>query len=109
MQLHKPWYAAGYYLNPSIHYDPYFDPSSDIKLGLYTCLQRMVPEVSDRKKIDVQLEQFKQAKGLFAIEVVILAKITKKPSNNFFFFFVVVLHSNSSLLVVHYILKTKTL
>lgn len=87
MQLHRPLHAAGYYLNPSIHYDPSFDPGSDIKLGLYTCLQRMVPEVSDRKKIDVQLEKFKQAKGLFGIEAAILARDTKQPDNNFVFCF----------------------
>ncbi|XP_030959348.1 uncharacterized protein LOC115981337 [Quercus lobata] len=79
MQLHRPLHVAGYYLNPSIHYDPSFDPGSDIKLGLYTCLQRMVPEVSDRKKIDMQLEKFKQAKGLFGIEAAILARDTKQP------------------------------
>ncbi|KAK4562223.1 hypothetical protein RGQ29_004902 [Quercus rubra] len=56
------------------------NPGSDIKLGLYTCLQRMVPEVSDRKKIDVQLEKFKQAKGLFGIEAAILARNTKQPA-----------------------------
>ena len=87
MQLQKPLHAAGYYLNPSIHYDPYFDPGSNIKLGLYACLQRMVPEVSDRKKIDVQLENFKQAKGLFGIEATILARNTKQPGNNFVFRF----------------------
>ena len=86
MQLQKPLHAAGYYLNPSIHYDPYFDLGSNIKFGLYMCLQRMVPKVSDRKKIDVQLEKFKQVKGLFGIEAIILARNTKKPSNNFFFF-----------------------
>ncbi|KAK4595008.1 hypothetical protein RGQ29_018660 [Quercus rubra] len=56
------------------------NPGADIKLGLYTCLQRMVPEVSDRKKIDVQLEKFKQAKGLFGIEAAILARNTKQPT-----------------------------
>ena len=65
MQLHRPLHAAGYYLNPSIHYD----------------------QVSDRKKIDVQLEKFKQAKGLFGIEVAILVRNTKQPSNNFVFRF----------------------
>ena len=64
-----------------------FDPGSDTKLGLYMCLQRMVPEVSDRKKIDVQHEKFKQAKGLFGIEAAILARNTKQPSNNFVFRF----------------------
>ncbi|KAL4598585.1 hypothetical protein ACB092_11G069200 [Castanea dentata] len=48
------------------------------KFGLYMCLQQMVPEVSDRKKIDVQLENFKLANGLFGIEVAILARNTKK-------------------------------
>ena len=47
----------------------------------------MVAEVSDRKKIGVQLEKFKQAKGLFGIEAAILVRNTKQPSNNFFFRF----------------------
>ena len=47
----------------------------------------MILEVSDRKKIDVQLEKFKQAKELFGIEAAILARNTKKPSNNFVFHF----------------------
>ena len=87
MQLHRPLHVAGYYLNPSIHYDPSFDLGSDIKLGLYTCLQWMVAEVSDRKKIGVQLEKFKQAKGLFGIEAAILARNTKQPGKNFDFRF----------------------
>ena len=80
-------HATGYYLNPFIHYDPSFDPGSNIKLGLYTCLQRMVSEVSDKKKIDVQLEKFKQVKGLFGIEAAILARNTKHLGNNFVFCF----------------------
>ena len=47
----------------------------------------MILEVSDRKKIDVQLEKFKRAKELFGIEAAILARNTKKPSNNFVFHF----------------------
>ena len=47
----------------------------------------MVAEVSDRKKIGVQLEKFKQAKGLFGIEAAILARNTKQPGNNFVFHF----------------------
>ena len=43
----------------------------------------MVAEVRDRKKIGVQLEKFKQAKGLFGIEAVILARNTKQPGKNF--------------------------
>ncbi|KAM4087712.1 hypothetical protein ACB094_07G016200 [Castanea mollissima] len=53
---------------------------NNVQKRLYTCFQRMVPEVSDRKKIDVQLEKFKQAKGLFGIEAAILARNTKQPA-----------------------------
>ena len=45
----------------------------------------MVAEVRDRKKIGVQLEKFKQAKGLFSIEAAILARNTKQPGKNFDF------------------------
>ncbi|KAK4591979.1 hypothetical protein RGQ29_016449 [Quercus rubra] len=43
-------------------------------------IQKNFNNVQKRKKIDVQLEKFKQAKGLFGIEAAILARNTKQPA-----------------------------
>jgi hypothetical protein len=52
---------------------------ANIKIGLYQCLERMVPDSSERCKIDLQLDSFKDANGLFGIEA---AKITRDKRNS---------------------------
>jgi len=78
LQLHRPLHAAAYYLNPHYHYNPNFKVNANIKIGLYQCLERMVPNASERCKIDLQLESFKDAKGLFGIEAAKTARDKKK-------------------------------
>jgi hypothetical protein len=68
LQLHRPLHAAAYYLNPHYHYNPNFKVNANIKIGLYQCFERMMPNASERYKIDLQLKSFKDAKGLFGIE-----------------------------------------
>jgi len=65
-------------LNPHYHYNPNFKVNANIKIGLYQCLERMVPNASERCKIDLQLESFKDAKGLFGIEATKTARDKKK-------------------------------
>jgi hypothetical protein len=74
LQLHRLLHSATYYLNPHYHYNPNFKVNTNIKIGLYQCLERMVPNTIERCKIDLQLESFKNVKGLFGIEA---AKTTK--------------------------------
>ena len=47
LQLHRPLHAAAYYLNPHYHYNPNFKVNANIKIGLYQCLERMVPNTSE--------------------------------------------------------------
>ncbi|XP_057755663.1 uncharacterized protein LOC130974835 [Arachis stenosperma] len=50
-QLHRPLHAAAYYLNPHYHYEPNFMvDDADIKIGLYSCLKKLVPNQEERKK-----------------------------------------------------------
>jgi len=69
-------------LNPHYHYNPNFKVHANIKIGLYQCLERMVPNASERCKIDLQLESFKDAKGLFGIEAAKTARDKKKLQLN---------------------------
>ncbi|XP_044955032.1 uncharacterized protein LOC123405398 [Hordeum vulgare subsp. vulgare] len=51
-QLHRPLHAAAYYLNPHCHYSDNFR-AAEVKCGLYTCLEKMVPNLAERVKIDL--------------------------------------------------------
>lgn len=78
-QLHRPLHAAAYYLNPHFHYSPDFKPNVDIKIGLYDCLQRMVPDRDELLKIDLQIDDFKKAKGLFGMPNAVMSRLKKSP------------------------------
>ncbi|XP_059660034.1 ATP-dependent RNA helicase DEAH13-like isoform X3 [Cornus florida] len=78
-QLHQPLHAAAYFLNPQFQYSPSFHSDAEVKIGLYNCLQRMVPDSSERVKIDCQMDAFKSARGLFGIQNAILTRNKKSP------------------------------
>jgi hypothetical protein len=48
-QLHRPIYAAGYFLNPRYSFRAQLgeDVTGEVKDGLIDCLERMVPSKSD--------------------------------------------------------------
>jgi len=50
-------------------YEPNFrNDDPNVKEGLYICMRRLVKDVAERKKINLQLINFHCAKGLFAME-----------------------------------------
>lgn len=77
--LHRPLHAAAYFLNPQCHYSPDFQANADIKLGLYNCLQRMVPDPNERTTIDLQMDAFKNARRLFGLPTAITTRFIKSP------------------------------
>ncbi|XP_042466180.1 uncharacterized protein LOC122048713 [Zingiber officinale] len=79
--LSQPLHAAGYYLNPQYHYSQTFQIDVNVKRGLYECMARIVPNVTDRDKIDQQLDRFRMEKGLFGIENAIRSRNTKSPAD----------------------------
>lgn len=78
-QFHSHLHAAAYYLNLHYHYSDDFNPDVDIKLGLYSCLFRMIDDTKERAKIDLRFESFKDAKGLFGIDFAISARRSRTP------------------------------
>nr|XP_007132560.1 hypothetical protein PHAVU_011G105000g [Phaseolus vulgaris]ESW04554.1 hypothetical protein PHAVU_011G105000g [Phaseolus vulgaris] len=67
-QLHRPLHAA-YYLNPQLHYQPNFrNDDAEVKEGLYMCMRRLVNNVAERTKINLQLTDFHHARGIFSLE-----------------------------------------
>jgi len=80
-QISRPLHAAAFYLNPDIHYTCDFKSRTDVKLGLYACLDKMIPEKSELVKVHIQFDRFKAAKGLFGMESAILTRSKKAPGN----------------------------
>ncbi|XP_057746304.1 uncharacterized protein LOC130965555 [Arachis stenosperma] len=80
-QLHRPLHAAAYYLNPHYHYEPNFMvDDADIKIGLYNCLKKLVPNQEERKKVGLQLPDFHYARGLFGNETTKSSRKTILPA-----------------------------
>nr|XP_007153622.1 hypothetical protein PHAVU_003G051000g [Phaseolus vulgaris]ESW25616.1 hypothetical protein PHAVU_003G051000g [Phaseolus vulgaris] len=79
-QLHRSLHAAGYYLNPMLHYHPDFKVDYEVKRGLYECLERLVGNLDVMGKIDLQLESFKTKSGLYGTPLAQLGLKTKTPS-----------------------------
>jgi len=80
LQLHRPLHATTYYVNPHYHFISNFKVNAKIKIGLYQCLERMVSDASERCKINLQFDSFKDAKGLFSIEAANIARDKKTPA-----------------------------
>ena len=80
LQLNQPLHAAAYFLNPCFHYSPDFIADVGVKIGLYKCLERLVPDVHERSKIDIQIGHFKYARGLFGYDVAKMARDKKAPA-----------------------------
>lgn len=59
IQLLKSLQATTYYLNP------YYNYNFNFKVRLYQCLKRMVSDIGERCKIDLKLELFRDAKGMY--------------------------------------------
>ncbi|KAJ9185128.1 hypothetical protein P3X46_004790 [Hevea brasiliensis] len=76
-QLHKPLHVTAYYVNPHYHYSQNFLVNANIKIRLYNYIERVVPDLNERCKIDMQLKSFKDARGLFGIEATKLARDKK--------------------------------
>ncbi|XP_021854344.2 uncharacterized protein [Spinacia oleracea] len=81
-QLHRPLHAAGYYLNPEIHYDNVKNVEcEELMLGLYDCIGRIVPDVETQEKILLELDSFKNATGLFGHYTAIRQRKSKSPAD----------------------------
>ncbi|XP_028094883.1 uncharacterized protein LOC114294889 [Camellia sinensis] len=79
-QLHRSLHAAGFYLNPQLHYRDSFSNVEEVKQGLYQCMDRML-SYDERLKADIQLDYYDQAKGEFGSRVAIDSRIHTQKRN----------------------------
>ncbi|KAL4652193.1 hypothetical protein ACB092_01G215900 [Castanea dentata] len=70
LQHCRPLHVATYFLNSN----------EEVRVGLYEVIERMCPTTLERCRIDLQLEKFDKAKGLFGKEIVIFTRTKKQPA-----------------------------
>nr|GMC95500.1 HAT, C-terminal dimerization domain containing protein [Ipomoea batatas] len=66
-QMHRHLHAAAYYLNPRCHYSPDFSTHPEIKLGLFHCLEKLIPNRDDMEKANLQCNAFHSREGFFGL------------------------------------------
>ncbi|XP_057789187.1 uncharacterized protein LOC131006061 [Salvia miltiorrhiza] len=60
-------------------WSPNVSTHSEIKSGLYKCLDRLVPNQNTYSKIDMQLDEYNHKKGLFGIRASLASYMTRPP------------------------------
>ncbi|XP_048624037.1 uncharacterized protein LOC106405160 [Brassica napus] len=79
-QLHQPLHAAGYFLNPAVHYTHSADVCcEEVETRLYNCITKLVRDSAVQDMIMVELEVFKSASGLFGLPMAIRQREIKSP------------------------------
>lgn len=81
-QLHLPLHAAGYFLNPEYFYDNCSKIEQDAKvmIGLYKCIERLVPETEKQDKISEELKLYKEEEGVFGMPIAIRHRKKDAPA-----------------------------
>ncbi|KAF1885331.1 hypothetical protein Lal_00029220, partial [Lupinus albus] len=85
-QLHRPLHAAGYFLNPQLHYVPGFTVDLEVRNGLFDAIGRMVPDIQDQSKIAVQMDRFTNKRGFFGKPLALATVNQKTPADWWDFF-----------------------
>ncbi|KAL0916652.1 hypothetical protein M5K25_014180 [Dendrobium thyrsiflorum] len=67
VQLHRHLHAAAYYLNPQFQYSERKSSNPKVKLGLYHCMERLIPDLTVREIADLQLVLFRNREGFFGL------------------------------------------
>ena len=78
IQLHRPLHGAGWFLNPEFFYSTK-EVHEEVTSGLLLCIERLVPDVPTRCKIDDETVKYKRAEGLFGSAMAIRRRTEKAP------------------------------
>ncbi|XP_057826884.2 uncharacterized protein LOC131038460 [Cryptomeria japonica] len=62
-QLHQHIHAAAYFLNPKFFYSPSFRADAEVRIGLDTCIRRLVDDEILQDLILDELQSYKKALG----------------------------------------------
>ncbi|XP_028099435.1 uncharacterized protein LOC114298970 isoform X2 [Camellia sinensis] len=79
-ELHSPLHAAGYYLNPSIFYNPGFSTNKVIQKGLLDCIEMLEPNLTAQVTITSHINFYEDAVGDFGRPVALRGRESLAPA-----------------------------
>ncbi|XP_019418510.1 PREDICTED: uncharacterized protein LOC109329287 [Lupinus angustifolius] len=85
-QLRRPLHAAGYFLNPQLHYSSGFNVDLEVRNGFFDAIGRMVPDIQDQSKIVVQMNCFTNKRSFFGKPFALATVKQKTPTDCWEFF-----------------------
>ena len=62
------WRMFHFLFNTHFQYDDNFSYHQEIKLGLYTCMERFIVNQVERNKGNIQIDAFQKKEGLFGFQ-----------------------------------------
>jgi len=81
--LHRPIHAAGLFLNPAFAYSCGFLFDAKVMDGFFTCVQKMVPNPSERAEISKEMEVYRMAGGTLSFDMAVQDRTAKMPGKIF--------------------------
>lgn len=78
-QFYRDLHGAAYYLNPRFRWSPDVCEHSEIKIGLYNCMERLIKDDETCVKADLQLDEYKYKRGLFGYKASLISYMTRSP------------------------------
>ncbi|XP_057496178.1 uncharacterized protein LOC130781124 [Actinidia eriantha] len=79
-ELQSPLHAAGYYLNPSIFYNPSFSINKVVQKGLLDCIETLEPNLTAQVTITSHINFYKDAVGDFGRPMALRGRETLAPA-----------------------------
>ncbi|KAL0904907.1 hypothetical protein M5K25_027070 [Dendrobium thyrsiflorum] len=68
VKLHRHLHAAVYYLNPQFQYSERKSSNPKVKLALYHCMERLIPDQSVGELADLELVLFRNKEEFFGLQ-----------------------------------------
>ncbi|KAL0918862.1 hypothetical protein M5K25_010906 [Dendrobium thyrsiflorum] len=79
VQLHRHLHAAANYLNPQFQYSERKSSNPKVKLGLYHCMERLIPDQSVRELVDLELVLFQNREEFFGLQAARSTIVKRSP------------------------------
>ena len=78
-QLHRDLHASGYFLNPQFRWSNDSSNHPEITRGLFACMERLIKDDVMYSKVEEQINEYKNKRGLFSLKGSLTSYKTRSP------------------------------
>ncbi|CAN6439961.1 unnamed protein product [Victoria cruziana] len=77
-QLHRPFHAAAYYLNPAIKYQPDFKKDREVEYGILDCIDVLVADPKERDAVHSEIHTYDNCIGVIGRDTAIRCRTSMR-------------------------------